>query len=440
LESKKEHLSMSKIRLIYAATIATMALALSIIGTTRTTTAATPTYSKDVAPIIYKNCASCHRPGDIAPMSLLNYAQTRPWAKAIREQVATGQMPPWHATQAHGTFENDRRLSDKEKDTLLRWVDGGAPQGNEKDLPPLPKFTEGWEIGKPDVVLTIPKAFDVPDSGEIDYQYFQVPTNFTEDKWVQAIELRPGNRKVVHHILLFCREPGTKGRPVPYMQVTPKMPQQRGGGPGNLIATTAPGTNAMILPPGSALQIKAGATLMFQMHYTTNGEAAKDQSSVGIIFAKQPPQEEIRSNAFVNPMFVIPPGASNQPVDSAIEFTEDSHIRGMIPHTHLRGKSWEYRMVYPDGRSEVILSVPKYDFNWQTYYVFAKPLAAPKGARLEARAHYDNSTANPYNPDPKATVRWGDQTWEEMQYTGITFSVDKQPNAEATQGTAKGQK
>jgi hypothetical protein len=440
LESKKEHQFMSKIRLIYAATIATMALALSIIGTTRTTTAATPTYSKDVAPVIYKNCASCHRPGDIAPMSLLNYAQTRPWAKAIREQVATGQMPPWHATQAHGTFENDRRLSDKEKDTLLRWVDGGAPQGNEKDLPPLPKFTEGWEIGKPDVVLTIPKAFDVPDSGEIDYQYFQVPTNFTEDKWVQAIELRPGNRKVVHHILLFCREPGTKGRPVPYMQVTPKMPQQRGGGPGNLIATTAPGTNAMILPPGSALQIKAGATLMFQMHYTTNGEAAKDQSSVGIIFAKQPPQEEIRSNAFVNPMFVIPPGASNQPVDSAIEFTEDSHIRGMIPHTHLRGKSWEYRMVYPDGRSEVILSVPKYDFNWQTYYVFAKPLAAPKGARLEARAHYDNSTANPYNPDPKATVRWGDQTWEEMQYTGITFSVDKQPNAEATQGTAKGQK
>jgi hypothetical protein len=431
---------MSKIRLIYAAIIAMMALTLSVIGTTRTTTAATPTFSKDVAPIIYKNCASCHRPGDIAPMSLLSYAQTRPWAKAIREQVATGQMPPWHATQAHGTFANDRRMSEKEKETLLRWVDGGAPQGNEKDLPPLPKFTEGWEIGKPDVVLTMPKAFDVPDSGEIAYQYIQVPTNFTEDKWVQAIELRPGNRKVVHHILLFCREPGSKGRPVPYSQVTPRMPQQRGGGPGNLIATNAPGTNAMILPAGNALQIKAGAILMFQMHYTTNGEAGKDQSSVGIIFAKQPPEQEIRSNAFVNPMFVIPPGANNHAVDSAIEFSEDSHIRGLIPHTHLRGKSWEYRMVYPDGRSETILSVPKYDFNWQTYYVFAKPLAAPKGARLEARAHYDNSTANPFNPDPKATVRWGDQTWEEMQYTGITFTVDKQPGAESTPSTGSKQK
>lgn len=429
---------MNKIRLVIAAGVAVMALAFGLIGTTRTTTAATPTFSKDVAPILFKNCASCHRPGDIAPMPLMTYAQTRPWAKAIREQVATGQMPPWHATQAHGTFANDRRLSDHEKETLLRWVDGGAPQGNAKDLPPTPQFSDGWEIGKPDVVFTMPTAYEVPESGEIAYQYFQVPTNFTEDKWVQAIELRPGNRKVVHHILLFCREPGSRGRALPFSQVTPKMPPQNGG-PGNLIATTAPGTNAMILAPGNALQIKAGAVLRFQMHYTTNGEAGKDQSSVGIIFAKEPPRQEIRTNAFINPMFVIPPGASNLAVDSAIEFTEDSLIRGLIPHTHLRGKSWEYRMVYPDGRSESVLSIPKYDFNWQTYYVFAKPLAAPKGSRLEARAHYDNSTANPFNPDPKATVRWGDQTWEEMQYTGITFSVDKPVNAEAGQG-AKNEK
>jgi hypothetical protein len=426
---------MGKTRLIIATSVAVMALTLCIIGTTSTMTAATPTFTKDVAPILFKNCASCHRPGDIAPMSLLSYAEVRPWAKAIREQVATGQMPPWHATQPPGTFSNDRRLSEQEKDTLIRWVDGSAPQGNAKDLPPVPKFTEGWEIGTPDMVLSMAKPYDIPDSGEIAYQYFQVPTNFSEDKWVQAIEVRPGTRRVVHHILLFCREPGTKARPLPYSPVVPKMPPQHGGGgPGNLLATTAPGTNAMILPTGSAIQIKAGSVLMFQMHYTTNGEAAKDQSSVGIIFAKQPPQQEIRSNAFINPMFTIPPGANNLAVDSAIQFTEDSHIRGLIPHTHLRGKSWEYRMVYPDGRSEVILSIPKYDFNWQTYYVFAKPLAAPKGARLEARAHYDNSTANPFNPDPKATVRWGDQTWEEMQYTGITFSVDKPQNSDTTQG------
>ncbi len=425
---------MRKFRLMVAASVAMMALALGVISTAPTTTAATPTFSKDVALILYKNCASCHRPGDIAPMSLLSFAEVRPWAKAIREQVATGQMPPWHATQAHGTFSNDRRLSNQEKDTLIRWVDGGAVQGNPKDLPPVPKFTEGWEIGTPDIVISMPKPYDVPVSGEIDYQYIQVPTNFTEDKWVQAIEVRPGTRRVVHHILLFCREPGTRARPLPYSQVVPKISQRHeGGGPGNLLATTAPGTNAMILSPGSALQIKAGAVLIFQMHYTTNGEAAKDQSSVGIIFAKQPPQQEIRNNAFINRMFTIPPGANNLAIDSAIQFNEDSHIRGLFPHTHLRGKSWEYRMIYPDGRSEVILSVPKYDFNWQTYYMFAKPLAAPKGTRIEARAHYDNSTANPFNPDPKATVRWGEQTWEEMQYTGITFSVDKQQSPDAAQ-------
>lgn len=426
---------MTKRRWLFATILATMLLALFVIGMTRTTTAATPTFSKDVAPILYKNCVACHRPGDIAPMTLLTYENTRPWARSIREQVITGQMPPWHATQPHGTFANDRRLSEQEKDTLVRWVDGGAPQGNPKDLPPQPTFSEGWEIGKPDTILSMAKEYEVPESGEVAYQYFQVPTNFTEDKWVQAIEVRPGTRSVVHHILVFCREPGSKSSPLPYVHVVPKLPQQHGG-PGNLVATTAPGTNALILPPGKALLIKAGATLLFQIHYTTNGTAAKDKSSVGIIFAKQPPQQEIRTNAFVNPFFTIPPGADNLAVNSAIQFTEDSHILGLIPHTHLRGKSWEYRMVYPDGRSEVVLSVPKYDFNWQTYYVFAKPLAAPKGSRLEALAHYDNSTANRFNPDPKATVRWGDQTWEEMQYTGITFSVDKPQDIASPQGTS----
>jgi hypothetical protein len=425
---------MQKTRLLYATLLAVMFIGLSFISSTRTISAATPTFSKDVAPILYKNCVTCHRPGDIAPMSLVTYQEVRPWAKAIREQVATGQMPPWHATQPHGTFQNDRRLSELEKTTIIQWVDGSAPQGDAKDLPLQPKFAEGWEIGKPDAILTMPKEFAVPDSGEVSYQYFQVPTNFTEDKWVQAIEVRPGARSVVHHVLVFCREPNAKASPMPFSQVLPRMPTQHGGGPGSLVATTAPGTNAMILPQGKALLIRAGAVLLFQVHYTTNGTAAKDKSSVGIVFAKQPPQQEIRSSAFINPLFVIPPGANNQQVDSAIQFNEDSHIFGLIPHTHLRGKSWEYRMVYADGRSEAVLSVPRYDFNWQTFYVFAKPLAAPKGTRLEATAHYDNSTANRFNPDPKATVRWGDQTWEEMQYTGITYSVDKPQDVAAPQG------
>ncbi|HLJ46947.1 MAG TPA: hypothetical protein VKU01_13110 [Bryobacteraceae bacterium] len=403
---------------------------------------ATPTFSKDVAPILYKNCASCHRAGEIAPMSLLTYEQTRPWAKSIREMVMRGQMPPWHAAEPRGTFSNDRRLTDNDKKTLVAWIDGGAPEGNPKDLPPQPKFTEGWEIGTPDLVLSMSKPYSVPASGTIAYQYFTIPTNFTEDKWVQAIEVRPGTRRVVHHILVFAREPGKTPRDAAFVTVVPRTPppanrdgngapQNRNGSPGTLIATTAPGTNALIFEPGSALKIAAGSTLLFQVHYTANGTAATDESSVGMIFAKAPPQREIHTSAFLNHLLKVPAGSTDQAVDSAIEFTEDTHITALFPHTHLRGKGWEYRLIYPDGRSQVVLSVPQYDFNWQTYYVFATPLSVPKGSRLEATAHYDNSVNNKWNPDPKVDVRWGEQTWQEMQYTGITYYVD-QPNPPVT--------
>ena len=403
-----------------------------------------PTFTGDVAPILYKNCAGCHRPGDIAPMSLLTYEQVRPWAKSIRDKVSLGLMPPWHSTEARGTFSNDRRLTDADKATLLKWVSAGAPEGDPKLLPPQPKFTEGWDIGKPDVVLSMTKPYSVPASGTIAYQYFTIPTNFTEDQWIQAIEVRPGTRSVVHHVLVFCREPDAK-RPDPaYVSVVPKPfvaskpadgehKPQAATGPGTLIATTAPGTNAMTFEPGSAMRIKAGSTLVLQIHYTANGSAATDETSVGIVFAKQPAAREIRNGAFTNVFLKLPPGADNEPVESAIEFKQDVHITALFPHTHLRGKSWEYRMVYPDGRTEKVLSVPHYDFNWQTYYVFTTPLAVPKGSRLEATAHYDNSAANPSNPDPKVEVHWGEQTWQEMQYSGITYYVDDP--AGATSGT-----
>ena len=406
-------------------------------GTGPAVAAGAPTFSKEVAPILYKNCAGCHRPGEIAPMSLLTYEQARPWAKSIREKVLSGQMPPWHAAEAHGVFANDRRLTDAEKNTLTAWVDGGAPQGDPKDLPPPPQLTEGWEIGRPDLVLSMAKPYDVPASGAIAYQFFTIPTNFTEDKWVQAIELRPGNRSVVHHILAFVREPGKPADSPAFVTVLPRkpaLPAARGGNasqqgqaanPDTLIATTAPGTNALIFEPGSALKIPAGATIIFQMHYTANGKAATDQSSIGLVFAKGTRQREIRTGSFYNPLLKVPAGTADQAVDSAIEFTEDTHITALFPHTHLRGKSWEYRLVYPDGQSQVVLSVPKYDFNWQTYYVFTTPLAAPKGSRLEATAHYDNSVNNKWNPDPKIDVRWGEQTWQEMQYSGITYYVDQ---------------
>ncbi|HLK48538.1 MAG TPA: hypothetical protein VKT49_10405 [Bryobacteraceae bacterium] len=421
--------------------------ALLIWGPMAAAGAGAPTFSKEVAPILYKNCVSCHRPGEIAPMSLLTYEQARPWAKSIREKVVSGQMPPWHSSQPHGIFANDRRLTDQEKNTLIAWVDAGAPQGENADLPQMPQFSEGWQIGKPDVVLSMAKPYDVPASGTIAYQFFTIPTNFTEDKWVQAIELRPGTRSVVHHILAFVREPGKPAEAPAYMTVVPRMPrlpaaregnaaqQNQNANPGTLIATEAPGTNPLIFEPGSALRIPAGASILFQMHYTANGKAVTDQSSIGLIFAKGTPQREIRTGSFYNPLMKVPAGVTDQAVDCAIEFTEDTHITALFPHTHLRGKSWEYRLIYPDGQSQVVLSVPKYDFNWQTYYVFTTPLAAPKGSRLEATAHYDNSVNNKWNPDPKIDVRWGEQTWQEMQYSGITYYMDR-PAGSASESAA----
>jgi hypothetical protein len=430
-----------------------------------------PTFAKDVAPILYKNCTTCHRAGEIGPMPLVTYEDARPYAGDMRDQVMAGHMPPWHADPAfNGKFLNERRLSDADKQTIARWATGGAPRGDMKDMPKLPEFPTGWTIGTPDAVFPMPETFEVPANGTIEYQYFEVPTNFTEDKWVQAIEIRPGARAVVHHVLVYNREPaGPNTRPAALVpradQGIPPTPAQaaqlaaaaaaRGvpvppglaapAGPpptpppasagaviksksmpqtGRLIATTAPGTNAMTFKPGTAMLIKAGAVLVFQVHYTVSGEPAKDRSSVGMVFAKAEPADEMRAAQFVNGRFVIPAGAADFKVDSEVGFSQDVRIWGMFPHTHLRGKRWEYTLVYPDGRTEKILSVPTYDFNWQTYYMFVEPLAVPKGAKILASAWYDNSTANKSNPDPKSDVRWGDQTWEEMQYTGLMYTVD----------------
>jgi hypothetical protein len=412
--------------------------------------AATPTFSKDVAPILFKNCSGCHRPGEIGPMPLLNYTQARPWAKSIREAVALKTMPPWHADADHGVFANDRRLSDRDRETIIAWADGGAPQGDPKDLPPAPAFVDGWVIGKPDAILTMAKPYPVPAAGTIEYQYVEVPTNFSEDKWIQAIEVRPGTRAVVHHVLVFATEPGAPKTPRAFSRVIPEIkPEQRKKlsenddkrpearrDPGALIATYAPGTAPQTFEPGTAMRIKAGAVLTFQLHYTANGKAAEDASSVGLIFAKEPPANEVKSDAFYNPLLKLPAGARDTAVDAGIRFNDDVHISAIFPHTHVRGKSWDYRLVYPDGHKEAVLSVPHYDFNWQTYYTFTTPLAVPKGARLESTAHYDNSPSNPANPDPTVEVHWGDQTWNEMQYTGITYTVDRAAKSSAqTTGT-----
>jgi len=362
------------------------------------------TFTKDVAPIFFNNCVQCHRPGEIAPMSLLSYKDARPWARSIKEKVTIGVMPPWHADPHIGEFANDRRLSQQQIETISTWVDQGAPEGNPKDLPPAPKFLDGWNIGKPDAVFYLPQEYPVPAGGVVEYKYFKVATGFTEDKWIQAAEIRPGVRGVVHHIIVFA---------------------QKANEPQRLIVGYAPGEQPAVIAKGLARKIPAGSDLIFQVHYTPNGTEAKDKSYVGFVFAKQTTANEIVTRPVMNARFVIPPGDPNYKVESSYTFTQDAHIQSLMPHMHLRGKDFMFKAAFPDGTSQVILSVPKYDFAWQTYYVLKEPLAAPKGTRLDCLAHFDNSEKNKFNPDPKKEVRWGDQTWEEMMIGWMSFTWDK---------------
>ncbi len=405
----------------------------------------TPTFTEDVAPVLYENCVVCHRAGENAPMSLVTYQETRPWSRSIKSKVESGEMPPWHADPAVGEFTNERGLSDTELETIVAWVDGGAPEGDPSRLPTTPDFASGWQIGTPDAIIEMPEAFEVAAEGEIAYQYFTAETNFTEDKWVKAIEVRAGTPAVVHHVLAYARAPGAERQPSAYRQIpvgaraeaaararaeraasSGRPTRAPGSGPGTLIGTMAPGTNPMVLDADAAFLVPKDTTIVFQIHYTANGETTTDRSRVGMVFANGPPEKEIRVSAFLNAFFEIPAGEANKRVDGIIEFTEDAEIHAIFPHTHVRGKRWLYELVHPDGQRETVLSVPEYDFNWQTYYQFSEPLSVAKGTRLEAAAWYDNSESNRSNPDPTIDVRWGEQTWEEMHYTGITYSVERE--------------
>ena len=402
-------------------------------------TAGVPTFAKDVAPILYKNCSSCHRPGQIAPMSLLTYEEVRPWARSIRDEVADGTMPPWHADAPHGSFLNERRLTAAEKDVILKWASGGAPKGDDKDLPKVPAFTEGWTVGQPDIVFEMEQPYELPAEGTIQYEYFYIPTNFTEPKWVKSIEIRPGNREVVHHVLVYYRaQPDLQRTPV--LRPSPSArtpgvrepgvslnPARRGLPPQRLLATYAPGTEAQIAPEGTAFRLEPGGILELQMHYTTKGEKTTDRTKIGLILAKDTSPTEVRPGQFINGSFTLPAGADDVAVDADVEFLQDATIWGLFPHTHLRGKKWEYKMITPDGTTKTILSVPNYDFNWQTYYMFKEPLKVTKGTKIVSTAWYDNSAKNKSNPDPKANVKWGEQTWEEMQYTGLLFTPSTAP-------------
>ncbi|HVG20202.1 MAG TPA: thiol-disulfide isomerase [Blastocatellia bacterium] len=428
------------------------------------------TFAKDVAPIFYSRCVECHRAGEAAPMSLLSYKEARPWARSIKEKVVTREMPPWHADPHFGEFSNDRRLTPSQVETIVAWVDGGAKEGDPKDLPPAPKFVEGWSIGKPDVVLQMTEEFSLAAAGPDEYQYFEIPTNFKEDRYVQMAEARPGNRKVVHHIIAFIQPPPKDGKPqrkltkediekyqaerekesIFYrdghlMRMKPDVPvyddgcalpnggggesrdvtKRDEGGLGNLLVGYAPGMNPAILEAGTVKKIPAGSKIVLQMHYSkATGKAEKDRSMIGLIFAKEPAEKESVTRPISNTYFMVPPGADNHKVTACWAAPDDLHLVTLMPHMHLRGKAMKIEAFYPDGRKDVLLNVPNYSFSWQTVYYLKNPAAIPKGTKFVVTALFDNSSKNKYNPDPTKPVRFGEPTYDDMMIGWIDYTVD----------------
>jgi hypothetical protein len=368
-------------------------------------------------------------------MPLTSYAEVRPWAKSIRSAVLQRKMPPWFADAAHGPYRNDPSLSKAELDMLAAWVDAGAPQGDPSAAPKPLDFPEGWRIGKPDAVIEVPKPFEVPASGTVPYQYISVPTGFTEDKWVEAIEVRPSNRTVVHHINASATPRGAQAPTADFRTSDLEQRLLKSGrevpefAEGELLQTYVPGGSPPMLKKGQAKLIKAGSNINFQLHYTTTGKPERDQTRIGFIFAKTPPVERVKGILVFSRLFSIPPGASDHAVSARAEVLREVRLVSMLPHMHLRGKDFDVQVTYPSGETERLLRVPKYDFNWQINYYLAAPKLLPKGTILEVSGHFDNSANNRYNPDPKAEVRYGEQTWEEM-LNGF-MEVAMEPIAEA---------
>ncbi len=386
------------------------------------------TFHKEIEPLLQDHCQVCHRPGEIGPMPLLTYQEARPWAKAIKQAVLSRKMPPWFADSTVQHYNNDVSLSATEIETLTSWVDAGAPEGDPKDTPIPRTFVEGWGIGQPDLIVEMPQTYSVPASGTIEYTYVILPTHFTEDRWVVAAEIRPGNRAVMHHAALHVRLPGSKWMReypmgVPYVPAPGGSADERRSSD-EWLTNYAPGRPPYALPPGTAFLVKAGSDFVLQFHYTTNGTAASDRSKIGLIFAKAPPAKRAFIAPVSNSTFVIPPGDPDYRAKGSVTLAADVLLLSAGPHMHLRGKAMDITVTYPTGKSETLVHVPRYDFNWQLLYGFGPAKLAPRGSRLEVTGVWDNSANNKYNPNPKAEVRWGDQSWEEMLIGWVTLQID----------------
>jgi peroxiredoxin len=385
------------------------------------------TYAADVAPILRQKCEPCHRPGEVAPFALQDYDDARRWAASIYEVVDEGLMPPWYADPRFGRFANDRSLTDRERSVLMAWFEQDAPEGDPSSLPPPASFAQGWTIGEPDLVFEMPEEFDVPREGVLDIQKFRVATGLKEDVWVQAAQALPGDKAVVHHICVFVIDPRAKvPRGADREQRRDMMPE---------LVCYAPGDMPAVYPEGVAKRLPAGSILEIQVHYTPIGTPRFDRSAVGVKLAEGPIRKLAVTRGVSNRTFVLPPGAPDVVVRGDYTIREDAQLLSLTPHMHYRGRTFEYVAAYPDGRRETLLRVPFYDFNWQSVYRLAEPKSLPAGTRIECEAHFDNSTGNPANPDPKATVRWGEQSSDEMMIGYLDYCIDL-PRPQMAEGRA----
>jgi hypothetical protein len=395
------------------------------------------TFYRDVLPILEQHCQRCHRPGEIAPFPLVNFEEARAKAQKISAAVTERKMPPWFADSCCGRFSNDPSLSPSEIATLAHWATGGTLEGDPHDAPAAPELIEGWNISKPDQVVEMPKPIELPARGEVDYTYEIVPTGFTADKWVEMSEIRPSSRANVHHAVVYVRPPGSKWLAhapvgVPFTASDLKTEQDRHDAhwtDADVLLVYAPGSSPDRWPAGLAKFVPAGSDLIFQMHYVTRGHATRDRASIGLVFAKQPPTQRVLTLQLTNDRFVIPPGVDDFRVEVHGTLPNDATLLSFLPHMHLRGKQFDYNIIHPDGHVEPLLRV-HWNFYWQLSYRLAEPRQLKAGTTLQAVAIYDNSKNNPHNPDPDASVTWGDRTTDEMMVgffdVAVPAATDKQ--------------
>jgi len=395
-----------------------------------------PSFYRDILPILQDHCQSCHRPSEVAPMPLVTYEQTRRWAQQISHDVQMRMMPPWFADPRYGRFANDPSLSAEQIATIVGWADGGTPKGDPHDAPPPRHWTNGWNIPELDLIVRMPSPVQIPAHGEIEYTYEIVPTHFSEDRWVQMSEFRPGSPAHVHHAVVYIRPPDSPwlrhapvGEPFTASMLTdPEERREAHETTSDLLLVYAPGSSPDQWPDGIAKFVPAGSDLVFQMHYTTNGSAAQDQARLGMAFSKTPPKQRVVTLQLNNHALIIPPGADDFRVEVQGTLPNDATLLSFFPHMHLRGKRFEYDIVHDDGSAEILLRV-NYHFHWQLSYKLAEPRLLKAGTKLRAIAWYDNSKNNPHNPDPDATVTWGDQTSDEMMVgffdVAIPVGMDK---------------